>query len=113
MNTYIFYTTEGYTETPRLEKVENLQILGEARGENESQAFKRLLQESHWILDMGYDVGEIISRQIVDDDLRVNIQTVVDYLWADEERHYKESSFDEECKDYIFHVLKALKGAID
>ena len=112
MNTYIFYTTEGYTETPRLEEIENLQILGEAIGENEEQALERLLQETPWIIEKGYEVGEIISKQILDDTLRANIQTVIDYLWVDEERHYEESTIDDECEDHIFLVLKALRNAI-
>ena len=39
MKEFIFYTFEGYTESPTGKMVENLQILGFEKGKNENEAF--------------------------------------------------------------------------
>lgn len=108
MNEYIFYTTEGSTEAPNTSyEVENCQVLGTVRGSNESEAQNNLLNENPWITKAGFAPPEFLVRQILTNEQRNDIIMLVDYLWADEERHFEES---EDKENHIFNVLKRLKG---
>ena len=108
MNEYIFYTTEGQTYAPNDSiEVENCQLLGTANGSNESEAQENLLNENPWITEAGFDPAEFLVRQILTNEQRNDINMLVDYLWADEERHFEES---EDKDNHIFNVLKRLKG---
>lgn len=108
MKTYIFYTLEGLTESPTNLPVENAQLLGQASGENINQALKTLLQNNDWIVKSGFNESKILGKELLDDTLRTNIKKIINYLWADEERHYEENTSD----DHIFLVLKELKKLI-
>lgn len=68
MPTFIFYTLEGHTEAPDGRRVENCQLLGEACGEDASDALANLLRENRWIGEHGFSVGigEIIARELSD-----------------------------------------------
>ena len=108
MNEYIFYTTEGYADAPNDGiKIENCQVLGIVRGSNESEAQENLLNENPWITEAGFTPEAFFVRQILTKGQRNDIIALVDYLWADEERHFEES---EEKDNHIFNVLKRLKG---
>lgn len=108
MNKFIFYTTEGHTDAPNDSiEVENCQVLGTASGNSESEAQENLLNENHWITEAGFDPAEFIVRQILTNEQRNDINVLVDYLWAEEERHFEES---EDKVNHIFNVLKKLKG---
>ena len=109
MNTYVFYTQEGYAESPIGKSIENMQILGFAKGKNVSKALENLLKENSWIKESGFDKNSILVRQLLDDKLKSNIQKTVDYLWADEKRHFEEDP----CDNHIFISLKELKKAIN
>lgn len=65
MNEYIFYTLEGYTISPTNIEVENCQLLGFAKGENSQDALANLIIENQWIIEYGFNVDKIISRQVV------------------------------------------------
>lgn len=65
MKKFIFYTFEGYTESPTGQMVENLQILGFENGKNEDEAFKLLIANNQWIIDSGFDKNKITTIQIV------------------------------------------------
>ncbi len=39
-----------------------------------------------------------------------DIEIILDYLWRDEERHYRESEYD---KTHIFRVMKRLAKVIN
>ena len=54
MARFIFYTSEGSSEAPNGEDVENCQMLGYAEGENANLALERLLRENAWIGEHGY-----------------------------------------------------------
>lgn len=54
MNTYIFYTDEGYTTAPNGEELENLQILGIEDGETEEEALANLYKNNEWIKANGF-----------------------------------------------------------
>lgn len=46
MKTYIFYTTEGFTQDNNLEQTENCQILDWQKGNNEKEAFENFKREN-------------------------------------------------------------------
>lgn len=107
-NEYIFYTTEGYTDAPNGSiEVENCQILGMVRGDNEKEAQEHLLNDNPWITEAGFTPSEFFVRQILTNEQRYDIKLLVDYLWAEEERHFEES---EDKENPIFNVVKRLKG---
>ena len=64
MKKFIFYTFEGYTESPTGKMVENLQILGFEDGENENEAFQTLINNNPWIIKSGFNKDKIISMQL-------------------------------------------------
>ena len=49
MNTYIFYTDEGYTIAPNGKDIESLQVLGIEDGETEIEALANLYKNNQWI----------------------------------------------------------------
>lgn len=69
MKTYLFYTMEGYTESPNSNSIENCQLLGEAKGETVEDAFVCLLKNNTWIEENGFHVnaGQIIARELAND----------------------------------------------
>lgn len=67
MSQFIFYTSEGYTESPSGKCVENCQLLGVADGETVKEAFDNLLRENSWVSESGFsiEVGAIIARELL------------------------------------------------
>lgn len=65
MDRYIFYTTEGHTQAPNDEEIENCQVLGIACGENRKEAEKNLLNNNPWILTSGFSPTEFLSKKLV------------------------------------------------
>lgn len=59
MKSYIFLTAEGYTYQPESESfepdVENMQVPGFAKGENEQEAFANFIAENQWLLETTFD----------------------------------------------------------
>jgi hypothetical protein len=55
MKNFIFITSNGYTESPQNDHIENCQVLGWSTGETVDDAFMKLLKLNTWILEMGYD----------------------------------------------------------
>ena len=109
MKHYVFYTFEGYTESPTGQSVENIQLLGFEKGRTGKQAKENLINSCKWIEEMGFDKSEIESKQLLDDELRDMIKTLVDYNWDSEKRHYEEDP----TENHIFLVLEKLKKYID
>ena len=66
MKEFIFYTSEGYTESPTGKTVENLQILGFEKGKNENEAFANLINNNQWIIQSGFNKDKIVSKRLVD-----------------------------------------------
>ena len=65
MSEYIFYTTEGFTQAPNGNNVENCQVLGRAFGKNIKEARYNLIKENPWIEEAGFDSAEMMARQLV------------------------------------------------
>lgn len=59
MNKYIFLTDEGYTFQPNSASLEpdceNAQVLGIVAGENETDAFKNLLEQNEYLKDSRFN----------------------------------------------------------
>lgn len=65
-NNYLFYTTEGYTQSPDMREIENCQVLGRAQGATKYIALQNLLAANPWIMEHQYSVNAIVACQIID-----------------------------------------------
>ncbi|MFH1504798.1 MAG: hypothetical protein ABIH08_05390 [Candidatus Omnitrophota bacterium] len=69
MKSYIFLTLEGFTFQPNSESanpdIENLQVIGFAKGKNPKEAFKNLVKENNYLLET--DFNEIFSYKLAED----------------------------------------------
>ena len=66
MPLYVFYTAEGETYSPTGAVVENLQLMGFARGLDYNEALSILLDENAWITCQGFDSSQFQHRQVLD-----------------------------------------------
>ena len=107
MNEYMFYTFEGFTQSPNKTDCENLQILGFETAENLEVAKEHLLVNNDWISKYGFDTEKILSKKILTEESLASIKTVVDYLWEDEEKDYEECLVSDKNVDN--HILKHLR----
>ena len=81
MNKYIFFTTEGTTYPPiEGKEVDNCQLLGRAYGQTPEEAKCNLLKDNPWIEEAGFDSDCIIAEQILTEEQRKDIQTLVEGL---------------------------------
>ena len=101
---YLFYTSDGYTESPNGNTVENLQVLGEAEGCSVNEAYNKLVENNDWIVSGDFTPENTYYKMIVTQEIISHIQTVIDYLWKDEKKHYEEEGAEE--KNHIFSYLK-------
>ena len=65
MTEYIFYTTEGFTQAPDGDDIENCQLLGRAYGKDKHDALSNLLKEKPWTKERGFEPCEIICKELV------------------------------------------------
>lgn len=63
---YIFLTTEGMTFQENSDSIEpdieNLQVMGFAKGKNSYEAFRKLIEENSYLLNTSFD--EIFSYEL-------------------------------------------------
>ena len=105
MNEYIFYTNEGNTEAPNTNfTVENCQVLGRAKGSSAEKALENLLEENHWISEAKFSPAKFFIKQILTEEQRTDIRTLIDYLWADKVKYYEDKD------NLIFKAIKRLKN---
>lgn len=64
MTEYIFYTTEGFTQAPDGEDIENCQLLGRAYGIDKHDALSNLLKENPWIKERGFEPIKVICKEL-------------------------------------------------
>ena len=64
MAEYIFYTTEGFTQDPKGDDVENCQLIGRAFGNNENEAKNNILKENPWIDEHGFNKEMLIGKEL-------------------------------------------------
>ena len=125
MNGYVFYTFEGYTESPTGKECENIQLLGFEYGKNKYDAKKTLVKTRNWIEELDFDVEEIEAKQLLTEENKKDIKAIVEYLWQDEKRHFEKgigvdmdvdscgvSQLESICPNHIFCVLKRLNDLI-
>lgn len=110
MSEYIFYTTEGFTQAPNGNNVENCQVLGRAFGKNIKEARCNLLKENPWIEEVGFDMEDLLVKQLLTEEQKADIKAVVDYLWEDEHKHFQEEHYP---KNHIYRILKRLKSSYE
>lgn len=83
MNEYVIYTTEGYTQNPAGDEVNNCQVLGVGcAGENEADAITGLENELG-ISELGFDPSEAKAVQLVTDEQRAAIRDIVAHVRGD------------------------------
>jgi hypothetical protein len=70
MNNYIFITEEGVTYQPNSTSpkpdIENCQVIGFAKGNNEDEAFKNLTKDNEYLLNTNFN--EIICMELKNED---------------------------------------------
>ena len=64
MREYIFYTTEGFTQAPDGEDIDNCQLLGCACGQDKHDALNNLLEDNPWIKDRGFEPCEVFCKEL-------------------------------------------------
>ena len=64
MDKYIFYTTEGFTQAPDGEDIENCQLLGCTYGQDKQEAMDNLLTENPWIKERGFEPRKAICAKL-------------------------------------------------
>lgn len=85
MNQYIFFTAEGTTFPPKEGKdVDNCQLLGRANGETFEEAKSNLFKKNPWIEELGFDCDYIIAEQVLTEEQRKDIQTLVEYFLSEQ-----------------------------
>lgn len=108
MNKYIFYTLEGFTQSPTNEDCNNIQILGFENGNNQSEAMNNLITENKWIEKLGFDITEIQVKQLLTDENKQDIKTVIDFISNNKQRDLETNDLS-----HIFIVLERLKKLIN
>ena len=85
MKEYIFFTTEGFTEAPNEAiTIDNCQVIGRANGDNEKDALKNLITDNAWILEAGFDTSKFIIEQIITDDLRQKVVSLMSWILSND-----------------------------
>jgi len=64
MKKFVFITSEGNTQSPNGEEIENLQVIGFAEGENKIEAMKNLLKENEWIWNSGFNLADFVGYEL-------------------------------------------------
>lgn len=105
---YLFYTGEGYTQSPDFSNVENLQILGEANGADINEAFERLLKENPWIEKSKFSHAEIHGKQLLTDEIINDIKVLMEYLPEEKNPTYSEKNMSND-QHHLFESLTRLK----
>ena len=109
MNKYFFFTYEGDNGSSIDKRSENIPFLGIEKGVNLFEAKQKLISKNKWIKNGDFDENSIKSKQLLSEDNKNDIKTVVSYLWEDEKKHFEEN----DCPDnHIFITLKKLKELI-
>ena len=67
MSEYIIYTTEGFTQDPNGNDIDNCQVLGCVSGNTPQEARDNLLKDNPWIIEAGFVPAEFIVRQLAFD----------------------------------------------
>ena len=80
-----------------------------ALGNNKKQAMESLINDNPWIEECGFDSNELICRQLMTEDNKRDIKTVVEYLFQDEYKHFQEEG---KPNNHIYQTLLRLKAIL-
>ncbi len=88
MAKFIFLTNEGTTfgedEHGKMEIIENIQVLGTARGEDARSAFLTLICENEWLMNFSFE--NVFSYKLAED-----FEDTVEYFALNKPRERKEA----------------------
>ncbi len=65
MNEYIIISSQGYTQSPSGQDVENQQVLGYEFGADESSAKESFFKNNGWLVKAGFDCQSALAYQII------------------------------------------------
>ena len=111
MNGYVFYTFEGFTESPTNEVCENIQILGFEDGSNLNEAKNVLIAENGWIKELGFNADEIHARQLLTDENKADIKSLIGYFGGGRIKCCQEQKADD--SSHILSIIEKLQHLID
>lgn len=63
-NEYIILTSEGYTVSPAMKDLSNMQVLGFESGESKSDAIQKFLKSNEWVQAHGFSVDEMCAIKV-------------------------------------------------
>lgn len=106
---YIFYSEDGYCESPTGEKVENFQVLGITNGKDEQQAYTNLLEENKWIRENKFRESHIFYKMIIPYEIKRSLETIINYLYEEENKFTKRFDIKDNVVDIINHLNKIKK----
>lgn len=111
---YIIYTTEGYTQSPTNQDVENCQIIDFLDNDNSNKAevLSEYLQHDKYPIETGFDRDKMKVVSCIDDETLAALRNVVSYLWKNEKRHYEECPYSEK-ENHIFNQIITLAYYLD
>ena len=66
--------------------------------------------ENPWIEEVGFDMEDLLVKQLLTEEQKADIKAVVDYLWEDEHKHFQEEHYP---KNHIYRILKRLKSSYE
>ncbi len=98
---YIVYITEGYTELPAGNEVENCQIVNFV----ENSHFSRSEVLEHTATELNLRQDKMNALGYVDETHIEAIRRIINYLWDDEEKHYEEAG---NKNGHIYEDIKML-----
>ncbi|MFW2591567.1 hypothetical protein ACN5PC_06585 [Aliarcobacter butzleri] len=68
MKNYLFFTSEGFTYDPKNKEIQNMQILGDATGNDVLEAFKNFKINQPYLKNFSFT--NVMAIQTIDDVLR-------------------------------------------
>lgn len=68
MKSFIFFTSEGYTQDPNHKDISNMQILGDATGKDILEAFHNFKQNQPYLSEFAFK--ELVALEYIGDFIR-------------------------------------------
>ncbi|MDN5124746.1 hypothetical protein PJV95_00655 [Aliarcobacter butzleri] len=68
MKNYLFFTSEGFTYDPKNKEIQNMQILGDATGNDVLEAFKNFKINQPYLKNFSFT--NVMAIQTIDDVIR-------------------------------------------
>ena len=65
MKEYIIISSEGYTQSPMSQDVQNQQVLGYEFGADENDAKESFFNHNNWLVKTGFDCQSALVYQII------------------------------------------------